>query len=99
MATEIVLNDGALQALLQSEDGPVGADLVQRCLKVHALAVQKCPVDTGRLRSSLRWALAVDGRGLYGLVGSDVEYAGFVHDGTRYITAQPFLLEALEEAF
>lgn len=43
-----------------------------------------CPVDTGRLRASLR----LERRSLFGLrmrwtVGSDVEYAAAVNDGTR----------------
>ena len=28
-------------------------------------------------------------------VGSDVEYAGFVHDGTKYLDARPFLADAM----
>lgn len=43
-----------------------------------------CPVDTGRLRASIR----VERRSFLGLrlrwtVGSDVEYAAYVNDGTR----------------
>ena len=43
-----------------------------------------CPVDTGRLRASIR----VERRSLFGLrlrwtVGSDVEYASMVNDGTK----------------
>ncbi len=40
-------------------------------------------MDKGRLRSSLRWKMHRDVLGLVGLVGTDVEYALFVHKGTR----------------
>jgi Bacteriophage HK97-gp10, putative tail-component len=61
----------------------VGKEIARRTLKVHTVAVRGCPVKTGRLRSSIRWRMGKDGRGLFGLVGTDVEYAGLIHSGTR----------------
>lgn len=98
MAELVTLRPSELTAVLEGEGGPVYADLTRRVLNVHAAATRLCPVDTGRLRSSLRWSVGRDSQGLVGLVGSDVEYAGFVNDGTRFMAAQPFLTDALSEA-
>ena len=94
----VTLRPAELTALLQGPSGPVYRDLSRRVLKVHAAATRNCPVDTGRLRSSLRWTIGQDSKGLVGLVGSDVLYAGFVNDGTRFMEAQPYLTDALKEA-
>jgi len=55
-----------------------------------------CPVDTGRLRASLRGEL----QGFFTLrpkfvVGSDVEYAPWVNDGTRPHVIRPRNAKAL----
>lgn len=55
-----------------------------------------CPVDTGRLRASIR----LERRSLLGLrmrwtVGSDVEYAAMVNDGTRPHKIRPKNAKAL----
>lgn len=54
------------------------------------------PVDTGRLRSSIR----VERRSFFGfrsrwIIGSDVEYAEMVHDGTRPHIIRPRRARAL----
>lgn len=54
------------------------------------------PVDTGRLRSSIR----AEPPRIFTLrgsvtVGSDIEYAGFVHDGTRPHQIRPRNVQAL----
>lgn len=72
-----------LTRVLQGRDGPVFRDLVKRTLRVEQAAKQGCPVDEGRLRSSIRHSFGQDARGLFGRVGTDVEYARAVHDGTR----------------
>lgn len=89
MAGRLILNPGEITALLRSEHGPVGTDLTRRVLRVHAAARRLCPVDMGRLRSSIRWSIRQDSRGLVGLVGSDVNYALYVHEGTRPHWAPP----------
>lgn len=94
----VKLDESGLRQILQGNDGPVFQELQRRVLKVHAAAVQNCPVDTGRLRSSIRWSMGTDSQGLVGLVGSDVEYAGYINDGTWKMSARPFLTNALLEA-
>lgn len=51
------------------------------------------PVLTGRLRASHQTAFT----NLRGEVKPTADYAIFVHEGTRYMTARPFLLEAVQE--
>jgi HK97 gp10 family phage protein len=62
--------------------------LVERGAKI------KVPVDTGRLRSSIETTV----RPLEGTVRTNVEYAHFVHDGTRNMRARPFMRDAADEA-
>lgn len=54
---------------------------------------QLTPVDTGRLRASTREIF----KPLYGEVGTNVNYDIFVHEGTRYMKARPFLRNAVSE--
>lgn len=85
-------DDSALWFLLQSQDGATGRDLARRATRVESAAKGLCPVDTGRLRASIRWTLLP---GPVAQVGTDVEYGGYVHDGTRYMPGRPFLSNAL----
>jgi hypothetical protein len=64
--------------------------------QVVARAKVLAPVDTGRLRSSIR----VERRSFLGFrsrwtIGSDVEYADMVHDGTRPHIIRPRRAKAL----
>lgn len=72
--------------------------------RIVARAKAKCPVDTGRLRDSIRiFPKSVPGgRGVSigtseGHLGSDVHYAFFVEYGTSKMAAHPFLRPALDE--
>lgn len=95
---EVVFDDAALDALLNGPDGPIGRDLARRTNAVHRAAVRLVPVDTGRLRSSIAQALGSDGEGLYGIVGTDVEYGPYIEFGTSRMRAQPYLRPALDAA-
>ena len=55
-------------------------------------AKRSCPVDTGYLRSSIN----TDIEKLDVEVGTDCEYAPYVHDGTYRMPARPFLDSAAE---
>jgi HK97 gp10 family phage protein len=96
--TTVRLDQGAIDRLFTSPAGPVGKSLARSAVKVEAAAIRLCPVDTGRLRSSITHQLTVDGQGLLALVGTNVEYAIFVELGTRFSPAQPFLRPALRAA-
>ncbi len=52
--------------------------LTEACLMVEADAKINCPVDDGQLRQSI--TSEVDGK--TGVVGTNVEYAPYVHQGT-----------------
>lgn len=82
---------------------PAGTYLYQRGLRVESTAKQLCPVDTGRLRSSIRTTTPYKrGRNLVVTVGTNVEYASYVENGTRNrdgsvrMRARPYLRPALE---
>lgn len=73
--------------------------LVRLGVRVQNAARELCPVDTGRLRSSVNSSgLQRDGRGPYVEVGTNVEYARYVEFGTLNSRAQPYLRPALLEA-
>lgn len=70
---------------------------IQEELKDSAYEIEKqgkanCPVDTGRLRSSIK----ADVGNLEADIGTSLYYASFVHDGTYKMEARPFLESAAE---
>ena len=71
---------------------------------MEAAAKSFCPVDTGALLGSVRWeirgpheaALVAGGIGYVNpWTGRPVDYAKHVHDGTSWMPARPFLLQAI----
>lgn len=55
-------------------------------------------IDTGRLRASIKVSSFSGKSGFAGVrVGTNVEYAPYVHDGTRYMRANPFLANAVRQ--
>lgn len=101
--------EGPLRELLISPTGAVGRELFKRAFRVESAAKGRCPVDTGRLRSSIRIqtgesdafvisVIVAATTGARVTIGSDVEYSGFVEQGTRFMRAQPFLSPALDAA-
>lgn len=81
-----VPNPAGLAELLLSPVGAVAVDLQRKVMKVEAGAKRRCPVDKGRLRSSIRGTVERDGNGMFGKVGTEVEYAAAVHDGHKAFT-------------
>lgn len=73
---------GAIQALVRSPQGPVAVDLLRRGRAVEAAAKIGCPVDKGRLRSSITAEIVMVAGGLVCRIGTNVAYARAVHDGT-----------------
>jgi hypothetical protein len=96
---DVQLDAAAMYALLQTRAGPVGRYLFQTGKMVESVAKRNVNVDTGRLRSSIT-------TGLFELphdphlacrVGTDVDYATYVHEGTVYMSGNPYLEDALRE--
>ncbi len=76
------------ESLLVSKlkEGVMGyAYLVERGSKIFA------PVDTGRLRSSIGTSFGILSGGLSAYVAPNVDYAYFVHQGTRNMRGRPFM--------
>lgn len=73
----------------------VGIALVTEfCVETVTYATPATPVDTGLLRASNQFEVSPpSGWEVHGLVFNAVEYAPYVHDGTRYMEARPFLVE------
>lgn len=75
------MNAEALEALLKGPDGEVAKDIQRRAVQVDRAAKRNCPVDTGRLRSSITWEMQSDAAGPYAVVGSNVVYALIIELG------------------
>ncbi len=72
--------------MLHGRNGPVVRSLVRKANRLVSGAKRRCPVDTGRLRNSIRYDLGKDRKGVFARCGTDVEYAAVVHDGHGEIT-------------
>ena len=71
----------------------VKSGLQKVVLAVEGQAKKDCPVDTGRLRSSITSRI----EGSTGIVGTTVEYASYVEFGTYKKEARPFLFPAVKQ--
>lgn len=101
---KVQVNRIALQKMLRGRQGPIARDLAVRALRVESRAKLNASgrpgprVQTGRLRSSISWALAEDARGIYAVVGTNVYYAKWLELGSTRAPAYPFLRPALVAA-
>lgn len=66
------------------------AFLVEREAKILS------PVDTGRLRSSINTSYGFGPLGVGAKVATNVEYAIYVHEGTKRMRARPFMRQAVQ---
>lgn len=99
---KIVWNEAEYLSLTRSPSGGVARDLARRGVRIEAAAKSFATgqgggphVRTGRLRSSISWALGEDGLGLFVDVGTNVEYAAYVELGTSRARPYPYLRPAL----
>lgn len=92
---EVTFYPSVMNDMLNGPNGMVAMDIQRRTLRVHAAAVAGCPVRTGRLRSSIRWRIAVQNGRMAGIVSTDMDYAKFVHDGTKAHKIRPVNKKAL----
>jgi HK97 gp10 family phage protein len=90
-------NEAGLRQLLESQNGPTAKYLMKVAIRVQTRAKRKCPVDTGRLRSSITHEAGQDSKGLLVRIGTNVHYAPYVEFGTIRMRPQPFLRPALDE--
>lgn len=106
----VIWNRAALASVLAGPQGPIARDLSRRAIRVETQAKINAShprpsvpgsgpaVRTGRLRGSITWQLGRDAAGLYAVIGSNVEYAGYVEIGTERMAARPYLRPALVAA-
>lgn len=103
MATDVDITvfDARINTMLSGASGPVASRLRRSGVRVQNRAKQLCPVDTGRLRSSIQLVdpHQVSTDVLSVRVGTAVNYARYVEFGTRYMAARPYLRPALGAAF
>lgn len=91
MAGGLRWNEQEMARLLNSADGPVARDLLDKSAKVAKRAKELCPVSphgsggnpSGHLRNSIGYGVGRDERGVYAEVGTDVDYALPVELGSR----------------
>ena len=83
----VVIKEDRMAHLLPAISKEVQEEMLNVTLEI---ATELVPVDTGRLRSSIR--IEDDS------VVAETPYAGFVENGTVYMNAQPYLGPAVEAA-
>lgn len=99
--TSIIWHEQNLDQLLHGKDGPVAAQLAVRltratnAAKINASGRPGPRVRTGRLRSSITWALGTDSSGLFGVYGTNVPYGYPLETGLRNGAKYPFLVPAM----
>lgn len=85
-SVRVTINQAALREFQRS--APIARDFNRRGLRVRNRAVQLCPVNKevgvsgGGLRSSIRLIPAIPGSEIVAYVGSSLDYAIHVHEGT-----------------
>lgn len=96
---KFILDQAALNDLLNSSQGPVAKELLRLAAKVDAeakqlLTNQMVNVRTGRLRSSTTHVLVTRRGSVAAIVGSGAKYGIYLHEGTRHISPRPYLTTA-----
>jgi len=91
---KVIIEGDKLAAALSGDTGALATNILKLCTQIEGRAKGLCPVDTGRLRSSITSGLIEDGDTIAGVVGTDVEYAPYVELGTIRMDARPFLVPA-----
>lgn len=92
---DVRIDQRGIHELFNSPDGDMAKAMERTLIRVESGAKRLCPVDTGRLRSSITHEVYSDGHGVVGRVGTNVDYAPFVELGTSHMAAQPFLRPSL----
>jgi len=98
MKINITSNISTISTKLMAKPTLINSAL-KRVIRKSALLVERhakmrSPVDTGRLRSSIRTMI----NELTATVNPTVDYAIFVHDGTRNMSGRPFMSQGVKDA-
>lgn len=73
---------GALDRYAERKQKQIIAGATKAAQEVERLAREKCPKDTNALRQSITHDVRPRGPKVTALVGSELEYAPYVHEGT-----------------
>lgn len=92
MSLTVKLIDNS-EAVLNALDSQIEAGLTAVGMTAESHAKDLAPVDTGRLRNSLTHQVEMSEKAVY--VGTNVEYAQFVENGTQRMKARPYLRPAV----
>jgi HK97 gp10 family phage protein len=82
-----------LNILEEDLKSAIGTAISKSALTIEGQSKTNSPVDTGRMRSSI----FSDIHPLTASIMPNVSYAVFVHFGTRYMKARPFMYDALDQ--
>ena len=101
-----VLTDGDIAGLIVIEDNTdrvieelgiaLGRALEAVGIEAESDAARLCPVDTGRLRNSITHTIE-GGSSPAAIIGTNVEYSAYVHNGVHGRPGQPFLTDAVNQ--
>ena len=72
----------ALKDLQKNMPDEVAECMSKACAAVEAEAKARCPVDSGELRRSITFDVKQDSDETKGIVGTTIDYAPYVHEGT-----------------
>lgn len=94
------MNASYVRTHLAQPGGPVQDLLAVRALAVQAAAKQRLResphrIDTGNLINSIQIVIYFRGGNPIARIGTNVEYSIYVHKGTIYMEANPFLRDGL----
>lgn len=81
--------------IIQQLGERIGRALEAVGIQAEGDAKALCPVDTGRLRNSITHT--IDAGDKTAIIGTNVEYAQYVHEGTRGRKGNPFLRNAVDQ--
>lgn len=94
------LNVGYIRTRIAQPGGPLVPYLTVRALAVQAAARQRLRqspsrIDTGNLINSIQIRIYYRNGMPVARIGTDVEYSVYVHGGTIYMEANPFLRDGM----
>lgn len=71
-----------MESYADRKEAQIRQGLTKCCIEVQRSAMKRCPKDTTALRQSITYKVEMQGAKAMGVVGSELEYAPYVHEGT-----------------
>ena len=93
-STNVVIRENNLRIIQEAMRTSIARALEEIGLVAEGYAKRMCPVDTGRLRNSITHALLGSTLEEGVVIGTNVEYAPYVENGTHNRTGKKFLYQA-----